>query len=570
MFRKIVSNLTFSPALIGQLGFYAKRLKKEELTRRLGLMFTALALVVQSFAVFTPPEAANASTAVDFTPVKITSVAQYLRYYDANHNNIKDLFTIVGITRSDLTKMKAGVAKANAGVYNWALGKTSEAAVQRNATAFSIRTSSGGIRTYQYWPLNVWGAGKTYNAFVGHTADGRWFGIKADCGNLLLARKPVVPKCPEGTTGTYPNCKQRPKCTISGKTNLYADDPNCKNDPKCTVPGKTNLPANDPKCKADPAAACKSLSIKTLLTNQDLANTNVTLSNGAKATQYVYTISRDGKKIETKTINATSSSTGEYIFKQTTPGTYSISVTVKTSVGDKTSADCTKTFTIPQPKMCAQNPSLKEDDPMCQPCPGDETIWIKDARCEEKIVKLKKATNNTQNADAESVIAKASDQITYTLSVTNEGLAPAEFKFEDDIRDVLEYASVINNGGGTINDNVISWPAVTVKPKETVSRMFVVKMHDQIPASNTSSYNPESYNCKISNTFGNNITIDVDCPAQKVVIEQVVSELPHTGPRENMIFAGITLAIVSYFYARSRQLKKEVRLLRRDFNNGTI
>ena len=61
MFRKIVSNLTFSPALVGQLGFYAKRLKKEEATRRIGLIFTALALVVQSFAVFTPPESANAA-----------------------------------------------------------------------------------------------------------------------------------------------------------------------------------------------------------------------------------------------------------------------------------------------------------------------------------------------------------------------------------------------------------------------------------------------------------------------------------------------------------------------------
>jgi len=54
MFRKIVSNLAFSPALVGQLGFYAKRLRREEATRRVGLIFTALALVVQGFAVFTP------------------------------------------------------------------------------------------------------------------------------------------------------------------------------------------------------------------------------------------------------------------------------------------------------------------------------------------------------------------------------------------------------------------------------------------------------------------------------------------------------------------------------------
>ena len=37
-----------------------------------------------------------------------------------------------------------------------------------------------------------------------------------------------------------------------------------------------------------------------------------------------------------------------------------------------------------------------------------------------------------------------------------------------------------------------------------------------------------------------------------------------------MIFAGVVFAVVAYFYARSRQMKKEVRLIRRDLNAGTI
>jgi hypothetical protein len=51
MFRKLVSNLSFSPALVGQIAFYAKRLKKEETTRRLGLLFTVFALIIQAFVV---------------------------------------------------------------------------------------------------------------------------------------------------------------------------------------------------------------------------------------------------------------------------------------------------------------------------------------------------------------------------------------------------------------------------------------------------------------------------------------------------------------------------------------
>jgi hypothetical protein len=93
MFRKLVSNLAFSPALVGQIGFYAKRLRKEEATRRIGLIFTVLALVVQSFAVFSPPEAANASSPSNFIPGGVKTLNDYLKNYDQNTNNIKDLFT---------------------------------------------------------------------------------------------------------------------------------------------------------------------------------------------------------------------------------------------------------------------------------------------------------------------------------------------------------------------------------------------------------------------------------------------------------------------------------------------
>ena len=102
MFRKIVSNLAFSPALVGQLGFYAKRLRKEEATRRVGLVFTALALVVQSFAVFSPPEAANASSGNDMISGGYSNISTYLANYDRNTNNIKDLFTSLGISRQNI------------------------------------------------------------------------------------------------------------------------------------------------------------------------------------------------------------------------------------------------------------------------------------------------------------------------------------------------------------------------------------------------------------------------------------------------------------------------------------
>jgi len=61
----------------------------------------------------------------------------------------------------------------------------------------------------------------------------------------------------------------------------------------------------------------------------------------------------------------------------------------------------------------------------------------------------------------------------------------------------------------------------------------------------------------------------VDCPTPKVV-ERTVKELPTTGPTENMIFAGVVLSIIAYFYARTKQLNKEVRLVRKDAIAGMI
>ncbi len=85
----------------------------------------------------------------------------------------------------------------------------------------------------------------------------------------------------------------------------------------------------------------------------------------------------------------------------------------------------------------------------------------------------------------------------------------------------------------------------------------------------TNLSNPQSYNCRITNTFGNTLNVRIDCPPEKVV-EQTITELPHTGAGENMLFSAIVVAVAVYFYARSRQMITEVRLIRRNINAGTI
>jgi len=108
MFKKIVSQLSFSPALVGQLAFYARRLRKEEATRRLGLIFVALALVVQSLVVFQAPEPANASNPGDMIPGGLglgsaRSFNNFLGPYDRNERHLQDIYNYFGITRDEIT-----------------------------------------------------------------------------------------------------------------------------------------------------------------------------------------------------------------------------------------------------------------------------------------------------------------------------------------------------------------------------------------------------------------------------------------------------------------------------------
>ena len=552
MFRKLVSNLAFSPALVGQLGFYAKRLRKEESVRRLGLIFTAFALVVQFFAVFQAPEPATAADATDMVYGGVWSKQALLSTYDSNVNNIRDLYDAVGISRSDINQAGNNLEyhRSNEGLYSWGMKPVFGAS--QGEGGYTVKTG-GGTRTFYYRPQRLWGNSGAYSAYVARSSKtGMWFGIMRSCGNLITLTVPPAPACPPGQSGTYPNC--------------YT--------PMCTVPGKTNLPANDPRCKADPVAVCSSLAIvNNKNTYQYTASGNT--SNGASITGYRFVVYRDGKQL--KTIE---SKTRTVTDKETEAGKYTVKAILKTSLGDRTSDSCTKEFQIVEPAKCPQNPALLATDPNCQPCPGDTTLWIKDAKCKEDIIQTKTAQNTSQgNADASTTTAKASDQIIYKITVTNKGLKATDYTITENLADVLQYASLENKGGATLTkdtsgsqdtETLLVWPKITLKPGETQTRVFSVKLQSTISPKATGTGNPNSYDCKMTNTFGNSVTINVDCPAQKQAIEQTVAQLPHTGPGENMLFAGITFAVVAFFYARSRQLKKEVRLIRRDFNSGTI
>lgn len=438
MFRKIVSNLAFSPALVGQLGFYAKRLRKEETTRRVGLIFTALALVIQLFAVFTPPESANAANGNNIIYGGFKDKNDLLAIYDRNqdsagHKDLQQIYAQFGITRQDIVNGKwttfNSLDKNNT---IKSVGRSASYSWQR--TPYKITNTSttvygSGLHKFD---SGSWTSkhGSTYHAVVGKRAvDGQWFAIMSGCGN----------------------------------------------------PAFVTLPPPPPK----------------------------------------------------------------------------------------------------PPTPCPLNATLPKNSPDCKPCENDNKLWYKDEKCHSEFLFSKSVRNISQTiTNANNTTAKPGDRLEYHLIVRNVGKTTGIYTVQDNLSDVVEYADIVDTGGGTIakNDqttpvekaNVISWPALSIKPGQTVEKIVGVQVKSMIPATPQSPGNLESYNCRMVNNFASNTTtVAVDCPSPKVV-EQVVAELPHTGATENMAFAGIVLAVVVYFYARARQVKKEVRLVRRDLNAGTI
>ena len=123
MFKKIISRIPYSPSMIHNLGFYAGRLRKEEATRKIGLILTALALVVQAFTVFSPPESANAADSSDLIYGGISNGSQLMAHYDANTNNIRDLYNHLGISRAELASATGNLQtlSSNIGSYSWGL-----------------------------------------------------------------------------------------------------------------------------------------------------------------------------------------------------------------------------------------------------------------------------------------------------------------------------------------------------------------------------------------------------------------------------------------------------------------
>jgi len=220
--------------------------------------------------------------------------------------------------------------------------------------------------------------------------------------------------------------------------------------------------------------------------------------------------------------------------------------------------------TLEECDVCPNIPGTQSDRNQCYPCPEAEN----DTSTTACLVMEKTASNETQGfSKADGTLANANDVIVYKLETTNKGSQTVkDFIVEENLSDVLEYAAVVDLSGGRLDDqNIVRWPKKDIAAGSTLVQEVSVKIKDPIPQTPVSSSNPGSFDLVMANVyFGNSVNIKLP-PSVIKSTELVVQTLPSTGPGLTLISSFFITVFVSYFFARSRLLAKELVIVKEDF-----
>ncbi len=187
MFRKIVSNLSFSPAVAGQLTFYLRRLKAEKVTRQLSVVTAAIVLVLQFAVVIAPPEGVNASSPNDIITGGFSNKEQLAVIIQQNEE-LRHLFAYFRIGANEV-RAASTIHYIPARTSNlYSIGRI------RHASTDTVITVYG----HDYYMRRLSSVATTTNASAieGTTEDGRHFAVLATCGNIAVDFIPSPPPPP--------------------------------------------------------------------------------------------------------------------------------------------------------------------------------------------------------------------------------------------------------------------------------------------------------------------------------------------------------------------------------------
>jgi hypothetical protein len=518
-------------------------------------------MFVQMFVAMIPAEKSLAASENDVLRGGVQTIDELKNKYQA-HADVKALYNRFGIDGNDLTKNKAknvtfkfkqqgSSGTRTVGRINFASTKDHNIGSFAGSTFYSRSASEwqGSTKAY-YFGKQKGTDGKTYQVWV----------LK-DCGNIAY----------------------RP--TESTKTPAPKPSPTPKPTPPTVIAPKVSCT----RLAADRTTGKKAVTVR--FTGQYSANQD-NLVNG-----FTFDFG-DGDKIrhDGPVIEHTYTNDG---LKQKK---YTATLTINSTTGDKRSSACKSTISV-LPEVCEYNPKLKPNDSNCGVCPYNSALAPDDPRCKPEPVcennpnlkpndprckcpdkpeltaddpncstpgRQKKVKNITRGGTLSKnnlSSARAGDIIEYTLITTNPNVVARENYLVDDyIGDLLDYADIdlafLESQGGTFSagQKIVSWPNQKIPANGDIEKKFRIVMKNPLPTTNSPNSTSTDFDCKLENSYGNDVTIPVECP----VLKQVDS-LPNTGPGTTIAFAFAFTTISGYFFARARLLAKEIGIIKRGF-----
>lgn len=553
MFKKLLSNLPFNPSLIGQVTFYTRRMRQETVTRRAGFIFMALTMVVQFFAVVSPPQPTLASSDNDLISGGITSREGAVSACQTNAADYGAILGYYGISCDDLAQSSTVTLKStdyNKQLYSMGriqYGKSGETPVTINGQTL--------------WLRHLWSwdgaTASSYQALSGTTKSGLKFFILYNCGNLVFVGIPKQADKPSLGALDTADCDfirgwafDQSLVNTALKVHIYID-------------GKFNQEVTANQSRPDVGAAYPGVG-----NNHGYSvNTPQSIKDSGQHTITAYAIGIDasGKRNDANPLI----------------GTLVVNLVCKKPVATTPKPTPPKPTAPPPADLCPNKAGIQTNLQACDVCPELPGIQLRPEDCkpcdasqtrDDKTACLefhKSAKNLTQKiSDANGTTAQGGDVIEYTLSVKNNGKAGLKYAVTDAFGDVLDYADITIFNGARLDQNKnIVWPETNIAAGQTLKKTVAVKIKNPIPATPVSSSDPGHYDLTMTNIYNDTVSINLP-PTVGKQIETVARTLPNTGPGTSLIVGFTMTSVIAYFFARSRLFVAELDLVREEFSTS--
>lgn len=190
MFHKIISGLSYSPALVESLSKLATSLKMEVKLRLVGVVFLILGLLIQVLVLAFPPSASNLANINDNFYGGFGSLDKFMTGYDNNDQHLRDLLTSLGITRYDILQAKATSDQPTKPIHS--VGSLAGITSQQDKL-FEYRVSGDITDTSRQTAYVKPGQQISPKQLIysGQTQQSNWFGINMNNGDILVEQLPA-------------------------------------------------------------------------------------------------------------------------------------------------------------------------------------------------------------------------------------------------------------------------------------------------------------------------------------------------------------------------------------------